>query len=57
VQATVQFNSTLTGTNWQGAAFYVQPGDCKTSVSLYVDTRSDGSVDGPFHAMVYGIGW
>jgi hypothetical protein len=57
VQATVQFNSHLSSGNWQGAAFYVQPDDCKTAVQLYVDIRGDGSVDAPFHAMVYGVGW
>jgi hypothetical protein len=57
VQATVQFNSAIVTTNAQGVAFYVQPGDCKTAVSLYHDVRTDGSVDGPFHAVIYGIGW
>lgn len=57
VQTTVQFNSPITTTNWQGAAFYVQPGDCKTSVQLQVDIRGDGVVDGPFHVLLYAKGW
>lgn len=57
VQVTPQFNSHLSSGNWQGAAFYVQPDDCKSAVQLYVDIRGDGSVDAPFHAMVYGVGW
>jgi hypothetical protein len=57
VQTTAQFNTPVTSTNWQGIAFYLQPGDCKTSVALQVDTRGDGSVDAPFHVVVYGMGW
>jgi hypothetical protein len=57
VQTTVQFNNAITSTNWQGVAYYVQPGDCRTYVSMYHDIRGDGSVDAPFHALVYGIGW
>ncbi|HEV2709162.1 MAG TPA: hypothetical protein VGU67_03015 [Edaphobacter sp.] len=57
VQTTAQFDSPITTTNAQGAAFYPQPGDCRTSVTLYHDIRSDGSVDGPFHAVVYAVGW
>jgi hypothetical protein len=56
VQATVQFNSHLSSGNWQGAAAYVQPDNCQTAVQLYIDIRGDGSVDGPFHVLVYGMG-
>jgi hypothetical protein len=56
VLTTVVFDNPVSSANWQGAAFYVQPGTNKTSVGLQYDVRSDGSADTTYHPMVFGLG-
>jgi hypothetical protein len=57
VSATVGFVNTVSGTDWQGVAFYVQPGTHLSSVYLQYDTRSDGSASSPFFPIIFGIGY
>lgn len=55
VQATVLLDNTITH-NAQQYAFYVEPGNNQTSVSLYYDAGPDGVGDTTHRALLFGIG-